>query len=79
MIILKKNSVSVKAIKTVVETVKARVKIHDQSEEVKIQYALLRATSGGFILDTIRDRMSNAFSSISIIHLNLISKFSCTT
>ena len=53
MIILKKNSVSVKAIKTVVETVKARVKIHDQSEEVKIQYARLRATSGGFILDTI--------------------------
>jgi hypothetical protein len=48
-----KNKISAKAIKTVVERVKARVKIHDQSEEVKIQYARLRATSGGFILDTI--------------------------
>jgi hypothetical protein len=59
-----KNKTSANALLTIVGRLKARVKLHDKSDELKIQYARLRATSGGFILDTIHNRMENAYALI---------------
>lgn len=63
-----KNKFSPNAIKTIIDRVNNRIeKIKDENQtipEIKLFYSRLRATSGSFVLSTIRDRMKNAYALI---------------
>ena len=63
-----KNEFSPKAINTIIERVKGRIKTERLKEpsipEVKIFYSRLRATSGTFVLKSIRNRMQSAYAII---------------
>ena len=63
-----KNEFSPKAINTIIERVKGRIETERGKElsipEVKIFYSRLRATSGSFVINSIRNRMQSAYAII---------------
>jgi hypothetical protein len=64
----KRNAFSHNAIKTIIDRVESRVKANLEKTNPNIQfgifYSRLRATSGSFVLESIRHRMSNAYAVI---------------
>lgn len=63
-----KNKFSPNAIKTIIDRVSGRITDFKEKNpsmpEVKLFYSRLRATSGTFVLNSIRDRMKNAYAVI---------------
>ena len=65
-----KNNHTPKAIKKTIDEVRSKLN-KSERKKVKIFYSRLRSTSGNFILNSIRKRITNSFALIfDITHLN---------